>query len=69
MALPAGQTYAAEYTQIAKNALRPAYGILDLVIIDARTGTRHMLARDIRVANKRAALKRAKAEGATPWNF
>ena len=69
MALPQGQTYAAEYTQIAKNALRPAYGILDLVIIDARTGSRHVLARDIRVKDKRAALRYAKAEGATPWNF
>lgn len=67
--LPAGQTYAAEYTQIAKNAIRPAYGILDFTIIDAKLGTRHTVASGIVVRNKREALARAKAEGATPWNF
>lgn len=61
--------YAAEYYHIAKNAVRPAYGVVDFVVIDGQTGTRHYLARGIRVSGKREALKLAKAEGATPWNF
>lgn len=67
--LPEGQTLAAEYTQIAKNAVRPAYGLLDINIIDARFGTRHSVAHGLIVANKREARAIARAEGATPWNF
>ena len=67
--LPEGQTLAAEYTHFGKNAVRSAYGLVDLTIIDAKLGTRHWVARSIKVTGKREALQVAKRHGATPWNF